>query len=167
MVAASHENSSAIGAGAQTVFANQMMFGTADQSYTMPGITSDLSRQRQLGRLQLATTDAYGNLASDGGDVFKAIGTVQAGVAVAMAVETPGLTTEDNFGMRVGWGGFDGSENAAHAIGASAIGVVARDIFRKGTRLALDGGIGWGWSEFKSYSASDVIAGRGGVQFTW
>lgn len=122
---------------------------------------------RQIGRLQLATTDAFGDLASDGGDVFRAIGTMQAGVAVAMAVETPELASDDNFGVRVGWGGFEASENGANAVGASAIGVIARNIFKEGDRLAFDGAVGWGWSEYKNYAASDVLAGRGGMQFTW
>jgi hypothetical protein len=166
-VASAHLNSSAIGAGAKTVLDNQMMFGTTAQSYTMPGITSDLSRGRQSGLLQLATTDASGNLATDGGDVFKAIATLQAGVAVAMAVETPELATGDNFGIRVGWGGFDALENTANAVGASAIGVVARNLFSEGDRLAIDGAVGWGWSEFMDYSEAGVVAGRGGAQFTW
>jgi hypothetical protein len=64
---ASYENSTAIGYGAETLFANQFMFGTASNTYTMPGIVSDASRAAQTGDLEFVMTDAYGNLASDGG----------------------------------------------------------------------------------------------------
>lgn len=64
---ASYDNSVAIGTGVTTQFANQFLMGTTAHIYTMPGITSDASRAAQTGDLELVTTDANGNLASDGG----------------------------------------------------------------------------------------------------
>jgi hypothetical protein len=104
---AAFANSAAYGANAMATRSNQQMFGTAINTYTMPGITSTASRASQTGRLEVATTDAAGNLATDGGDIFNAIARVQAGVAIAMAIETPELSTGENFGIRFGWGGFD------------------------------------------------------------
>ena len=156
--------SAAFGSGATAMLVNEQVFGTADNTYTTPGITSDLSKQRQTGRLELLTTDAAGHLASDGGDVFRAIAKLQAGVAVALAAEAPSLTTAENFGMRIGWGNFEGDANA---VAISAIGVVCRSCFSAGDRIAIDGSVGAGWSDYKSYSAGNSVGGRAGVQWTW
>ena len=63
-------NSSAIGAGAVASLPNQMVFGTASETYTAPGITSNLSKSRQSGSLEVVTSDANGNLATDGGQIY-------------------------------------------------------------------------------------------------
>lgn len=160
-------NSAAFGNGARVTRTNQQVFGTATNTYTLPGITSEASRNAQSGLLEVTTTDAAGNLATDGGDIFNAISTVQAGVAVAMAMETPELTTGENFGFRIGWGGFDSFKSEANAMGLAAIGVVGRNLFGGVNRLALDIGAGLGWSEFKGYRQDEVLAGRAGAQFTW
>jgi hypothetical protein len=164
VVNAGHVNSTALGTGASTTYDNQVMLGSSTQTYTTPGITSDLSRSRQSGPLELLTTDANGNLASDNGDTFKAIAKLQAGVALALAAEAPSLTTSESFGVRVGWGNFDGDGNAA---AISAIGVLCRNCLSTGDRLAIDGSVGAGWSEYKTYSAGNVIGGRAGIQWTW
>ena len=104
---AGFSNSAAFGSGATTTRANQQTFGTTNNNYTMPGITSASSRANQTGLLQLPTTDALGNLASDGGATFMAIARVQAGVAVAMAMAPPTLAHGEKMGVRVGWGGFN------------------------------------------------------------
>ncbi len=166
-VAPTHTNSSALGAGAATTTFNQVLIGTTSQTYTTPGITSDLSRTRQVGLTQVVTTDAAGNLASDQGAIFRGLATVQAGVAIATAIETPELASGESFGIRFGWGGFDSFEGNTNAVGLSAIGVVARNVFGQGDRLAVDAGLGLGWSEFQGYSESAVVAGRAGMQLTW
>ena len=99
---ATPNGSAAFGQNAVATLTDQQVFGTAANTYTAPGITSPLSQSRQSGPLQLVTTDANGNLASDNGNVFKAIGQLRAGVAVALAAEAPSLTQRENFGMRVG-----------------------------------------------------------------
>jgi len=164
---AAFDNSAAFGANATTVRTGQQVFGTENNTYTMPGITSDKSRRAQSGLLQLPTTDGTGNLAADGGAVFKGLARVQAGVAVALAIETPELGSGERFGMRIGWGTFDSYDSSANAFGASAIGVLGKSVFFKGDRLALDAGVGWGYSEFMDYKQNGVVAGRAGMQLTW
>ena len=66
--------------------------------------------------------------------------------------------------MRVGWGNFQGDANA---VALSAIGVFCRGCFTKGDRLALDASVGAGWSDYKTYSADNIVGGRAGVQWTW
>ena len=75
--------STAIGAGARTERDFQMVFGGTANTYTLPGITSAASRSSQSGAVQLVTTDASGNLATDGG-VFEA--------RIAQIEEALGLT---------------------------------------------------------------------------
>src|SRR5262249_43793090 len=43
---------------------NQQVFGTATNTYTMPGIASAVSKATQTGPLQIVTSDASGNLAT-------------------------------------------------------------------------------------------------------
>jgi hypothetical protein len=64
---ATQTNSAAFGAGATATRANQQVFGTTSNTYTMGGITSAASKTAQTGAKELVTTDADGNLASDGG----------------------------------------------------------------------------------------------------
>jgi autotransporter adhesin len=66
---ASYSNSTAIGGGAATTRAGQVMIGTTNNTYTMPGVTSTASRQAQSGPTQVLTTDAAGNIASANIDV--------------------------------------------------------------------------------------------------
>jgi trimeric autotransporter adhesin len=145
-----------------------MVFGRASETYTMPGITSDLSRSRQSGPLEVLTTDASGNLASDGGSIFseldrlsgvdaklhKDINRVESGVAVAMSAVGPDLTGVERFGLSLNWGGFEG----ASAIGGGATGVVYRG---QASRLAVTGGIGVG------VDGENAVGGRAGGQLTW
>ena len=155
---ATHANSAAFGTGATTTAAGEMVFGRSGEvgaggnTYTMGGVTSDDSKARQSGPLQLVTTDQFGHLASDGGAVFEAIARAQAGIAIAIAMEAPSLTAQENFGIRMGYGNFDGDANA---IGTSAMGVICRNCFNPGSgdRIALDIGLGLGWSDFQGYDS--------------
>jgi trimeric autotransporter adhesin len=143
----------------------EQMFGTTTNTYTMPGITSDESKLRQSGRLELTTTDTFGHLASDGGAVFKGLARAQAGIAIALAIEAPSLTGSEIFGMRVGYGNFNGDANA---MGFSAMGVLCRDCFgSKGDRIALDVAAGVGSSDFMQYGSGNVTSARAGMQWTW
>lgn len=160
---ASFSNSAAFGSNAVATRPDQQTFGTRSNTYTMPGITSPASRATQSGLLQLPTTDAAGNLASDGGATFKAISRLRAGVALSLSATPPVLAHGEKFGMRFGWGTFDG----ANAVGMSVIGVLAEGIFSKSDRLALDGGVGFGFGSFMGYRESAVVGGRAGVQLTW
>src|SRR5262249_657256 len=54
----------AFGAGASGTAANQMAFGTASNTYRLPGIASAASLAAQSGPTSFVTTDAGGNLAA-------------------------------------------------------------------------------------------------------
>ncbi|HSD91535.1 MAG TPA: hypothetical protein VLB11_00720, partial [Methyloceanibacter sp.] len=55
---------SAFGNGATTTRINQQVFGTASNTYTMPGITSDQSRNAQGAPTRIVTTNDNGDLAA-------------------------------------------------------------------------------------------------------
>ena len=114
--------------------------------------------------LNITAKDAFGNLASDNGDTFKAVSRLQAGVAIALAAEAPPLTASQNFGVRVGWGNYQGDANA---VAASAIGVLCRGCFGYNDRITVDGSVGAGWSNFMSYTSGNVVGGRAGVSWGW
>ena len=59
-----HTNSAAFGFGAITTLANQVVLGTDNVTYVLPGVTSTLSRSRQTGAIYYVTSDADGNLAT-------------------------------------------------------------------------------------------------------
>ena len=165
----------AIGVGAQASADNEMVFGRSTETYTTPGITSDLSLSRQSGPLEVVTSDANGHLATDGGALFGQINqlqnndtkifsqldklhsdvdTVESGVAIALSAVGPDLTGAESFGLSLNWGGFEG----ANAIGGGATGVVYRG---QASRLAVTGGIGVGMD------GDDAVGGRAGGQLTW
>lgn len=149
-VQAGHDNSVALGAGAQSTRANQVMVGTAATTYTMPGITSSASKAAQGPVHGVVTTDANGNLASDGGALHRQVEGNTEGVAMAMAL-AGGLNLPEgkNFGISGNWGTFDGE----HAMGFGAVGRVSKNVY-------LNGGVGIGAGHGK-------VGGRAGVMFTW
>jgi len=155
------------GESAVAALQDQVVLGTENHTYTAPGITSGLSRSRQSGPLEVVTTDANGNLASDGGRTFEEISDNKGGIAMAIAMENPDLVGTEDFGLAVHWGHFDG----ANAIGIAAMGVVSRDVFMDGTgtRLSLSGSVGFTLDDEEVFgqSADESVAGRAGMQFTW
>lgn len=44
---------------------------------------------------------------------------------------------------------------------------MCRHYFSYGDRIAADASVGAGWSEYKTYSAGNIVGGRAGVQWTW
>src|SRR5690606_34691961 len=88
---AAPKGSAAFGANAVATMSNQQVFGTKANTYTTPGITSGLSRSRQSGPLEVVTSDAHGNLATDGGEIYKKLDEAEAGIAIAIAMENPDL----------------------------------------------------------------------------
>jgi trimeric autotransporter adhesin len=157
------------------------LFGKANNTYTMAGIASAESRAVQTGPLQVVTTDASGNLASDGGAFQRRIdalggridslgGALQRqidalgqrdreltqGIAMAVALQQPIFHNGQNFAGRFGYGNFGGS----NAFGLSVGGVISRGAFGPTSTVTLDGGVGYGTSTgAKSF--------RGGVNFGW
>lgn len=158
-----HDNSAAIGAGAKTERDNQMVFGTQSNTYTMGGITSKASRDAQTGPLEVVTTDAAGNLSSDGGAFQRQIDALGRrdseladGIAIALAIQQPIFQAGQTFAIRAGYGNFDGAD----AIGLSAAGVLSRGGFGPGSSVTLDAGLGFG-------TATGTVAARAGVSLGW
>jgi hypothetical protein len=60
------------------------------------------------------------------------------------------------------WGGFDG----ANAVGLTATGLLRKDVFTRGDRLTLSGGVGWGESSVTGYSER-TAGGHAGMQLDW
>jgi len=107
-------------------------------------------------------SDSGGNLATDGGDLFQTVSELKAGVAIALAVDSPDLSGGEKFAMRVGWGNFQGDANA---VGFSAVGLVCSGCFNG--RISLDGSVGMGWSDYKTYNADAIIGSRLGMRWSW
>jgi hypothetical protein len=156
-----------------------MVLGTESDTITAPGITSSLSRSRQSGPLQVVTSDAGGNLATDGGVIFNQLGRLDrrsneafSGVALAMAATGPDLTGNERFGVSANWGGFNG----ANAFGMGFEGVLWNNFLTQGGRFAITGGFGVGFQNGNNndifghtFGSSDdtVWGGRVGGQWTW
>jgi hypothetical protein len=155
-------NSSAFGAGSAANRDNQMVFGTREQTYTAPGMNTDLSRARQSGPLGVVTSDNFGNLASDNGALYKEVASAKSGAAVAMALSDPTLGPKERVGVKLSYGRFDG----ANAIGFNAVGVFGRNLMLAGDRLTFSAGVGWGNATVSNYSR-DIIGTRAGMQWTW
>lgn len=124
-----HNNSTAIGAGAESTREHQITLGTGQDTIKARGITSEKSRARQSGPLELVTTDAFGNLASDAGQTFSQINANTAllsqhsaqletqgkGIAIAMAMPDAWLGDKERFSIAGSVGGFDGETAIAFA----------------------------------------------------
>jgi hypothetical protein len=127
-------NAAAIGNGAVATRDNQVVIGTATNTYTAPGITSAASRAAQSGPLQVVTTDANGNLASDGGAIFnninllnsqiaaidqnlnqlnQAVKRLDGGVAMAMALGGVYLPEHQRFALHANVGFYKGAQALA------------------------------------------------------
>ncbi len=141
------------------------MLGTANHTYTAPGITSAESRNRQSGPLEVATTDSSGHLATDGGQIFRELGEQGAGIAIAMALENPDLVGNETFGLSANLGFFEGNT----ALGVALMGVVGHNLVGGGERWAVSGGVGVSLNEneFGGQSVDRTVAGRAGVQVSW
>jgi trimeric autotransporter adhesin len=162
------------GTAAETTLENQFVLGTVNHTYTAPGITSDLSRARQSGPVEVVTSDAHGNLATDQGFIFdtlddhafqlarhdRRLNEHTSGIALAMSMQNPDLVGAERFGLAGSWGTFEG----AHALSFSVMGVIAHDVFHPGDRIAVSGGFGAG---FAHKSGGTVYGGRAGLQWTW
>jgi hypothetical protein len=160
---AAFANSAAFGANVESTRANQMAFGRETNTYTMAGIASAASRAAQQGPLEVVTTDAQGNLASDGGALQRQIdnlgrrdGELADGIAIALALQQPIFHSGQKFAGRLGYGNFDGS----NALGLSLAGVIDRGSFGSNSSITLDGGVGVGTS-------TGTVAAKAGVTFGW
>lgn len=78
------------------------------------------------------------------------------GIGVALALQQPILLSGQSFGIRVGYGNFEGTS----AVGATAAGVINRGALGNGSSIVLDGGVGFG-------TETGGVSGRGGMTFAW
>jgi hypothetical protein len=76
-----HNNSTALGAGAKSTDERQVTLGTKDETIRAEGITSQKSKDRQIGPREVVTSDAGGRLATDGGQIFSTLGTHNSQIA--------------------------------------------------------------------------------------
>ena len=157
--------SAAYGQGAVANQTQQQVFGTQANTYTTPGITSGLSRSRQAGPLEVATSDAGGNLATDGGEIYRALSGLQAGIAISMSLGMPTLQADQTFGIALNFGTFKQS----HALGFSALGLISQDIFGGGEHLAFNAAFGFSTTEdsIGGHTARSSTGARVGLQLTW
>ena len=72
---ATHDNSMVFGVGASSAVDNQIVLGLANQTLTVAGLPSAASLAAQGAVTGLVTTDANGNLASDGGALQTSVNT--------------------------------------------------------------------------------------------
>jgi len=168
VVGAGHTNAAAFGAGATTTRANQQVFGTASNTYTMTGITSDASKTAQGTPSYLVTSNAGGDLAAytvgqlglaTQGDISSLQGSVgrlsnkvednSEGVAISMAMDAPDLQQHETLAVKLNWGNFEG-ENALAFAGS----------LRLGAHTAIDAGIGLGAQEGN-------VGSRAGLRLGW
>lgn len=159
-------NSTAIGSGAVTTRDNQMMLGTASNTYTASGIASAESRAAQQGPVEIVTSDASGNLATtdasslglatidDFEQAQQGIERNTEGIAMAMALGgVPNiLPCGTDYAVSANWGTFD-SENAI------ALGGTARLV----DNVFINAGGAFGTSG-RNNSAG---GGRAGVTYAW
>ena len=99
IASATHANSAAFGHGATTTRADQQVFGTATNTYTAPGITSAASTSAQGPVTGVVTTDADGNLASDGGALQGQVDANSAAIGTntaAMTANAGNIATNSN-----------------------------------------------------------------------
>ena len=164
-------NSIAIGQGVATARNDQVAIGSTSNTYTLAGITSAASRAAQSGSLELVTTDANGNLATDGGQFITILNNLTAisannaqielnrqaiqrnteGVAMAFALSglESVLPNERNYALGAQWGYF-GGQNAA-AVGGTVR--LKDDVF-------FSGGMGIGLGKGQ-------VGGRAGISAAW
>lgn len=176
---ATHDNAIAIGQGVATTRDDQVAIGTADHTYTLAGVASDVSRAAQSGPVFMVTSDLGGNLATmDMQPWFDRVDDLEGRVGglegrmdgydarwrvadrhferqadgVAMALALGGaqvLQPGQTFSMSANIGHFDG----ANAVGFGAIG-------RLNERVSVNVGVGTGFR-------TGVVSGRAGVSFGW
>jgi autotransporter adhesin len=167
----SFNNAMAIGNGAVATRDNQVVLGTASNTYTAPGITSAASRAAQSGPLQVVTSDANGNLATDGGALFNNINVVNSqiaainqnlnqlnndvkrldgGVAMAMALGGVYLPERQTFAIHTNVGFFNG---------AQALGV--QGIARLNQTFTANGGVAY------DLTGRGGVGGRVGISAGW
>ena len=153
-----HNQSTAIGANATTTADNQIMMGTKSETIIAPGMNSSTSRDRQVGRLGVVTSDNYGNIASDNGALYSELASLKTGVVMSMALGDPILSGDDRFAVKMNTSAFDGS----YGIGVTAAAV----LHDRDATLIVSGGVAWAQANEFGYSR-DQGAARASMQISW
>ena len=116
-------NAIAIGQNVSSTQVGQVVIGGGNNTYQLGGVATDASRSRQEGPLQVLTTDINGNFAEDNGAFQSRVDGLRddvdqntADVALAMAVESHDMVSNENFAMALGFGTFEGES----AVGGKA-----------------------------------------------
>jgi hypothetical protein len=110
------------------------VFGTAANTYTMAGIASAASAAAQSGPVQIVTSDASGNLATNTlaglgiastadiagvnarlDELTTRSNKAYSGVAMALAMNTPTVLPHERFVATFNWGTFQGTHGLALA----------------------------------------------------
>ena len=155
-------NTIAIGRGAATTRANQVLVGNAQNTYTAPGIASAASLAAQGTSVGVVTSDEAGNLAVDRG-LFNQINGLsnelqsvradvdinRAGIAMAMALQTPWVPDTKRYAMNFSTGFYRGKQAGALSLAA-----------RLNDMVQVNGGLAM------SFNNRDV-GGRVGVTLNW
>ena len=157
-------NAMAIGNGAVATRNNQVVIGTATNTYTTPGITSAASKAAQSGPLQIVTSDANGNLATDGGALFNNINNLNSeianidqnikrldgGVAMAMALGGVYLPEHQRFALHTALGFYNGAQALA-----------VQGVVRINQTFTVNGGVAY------DVSGNGGVGGRVGLSAGW
>lgn len=158
-----HQGSTAIGAGAKSTDTDQVTLGTEKDTVKAPGIASQKSKDRQVGSLEVVTSDSQGNLATDGGAIFNQLGQFGStldthsamlsahskkleehgkGLAIAMAMPDAWLSDKERFAVAGSLGYYDEET----ALGFAAIGRIDQT-WSLNAKVGTD-------TEFKQFGAS-------------
>jgi hypothetical protein len=174
---AQYAGSAAFGANAVTTRANQQVFGTATNSYTLPGLGT-ASTAAQTGPVSIVTADQSGTLgtgtaASLGlattGDIAGLQGQInnlyredtklRGGIAMSSAIPTAIVLPSERFTLGADWANYL-SANAIGVSGAARIGSFDAD----GTRVDVQAHIGAG---FATDNGSGTAITKAGLRFGW
>jgi len=156
--------------------ANQHVYGTASNTYTMPGITSVASAAAQTGPVQVVTSDGGGNLATSSlaglgiattsdisninsrlssmngqiDDLYNRSNKAYSGIAMAFAMAgVPTLLPHEKLAATLNYGTFQGQS-----------GLAINAAFRLNQDMQLTAGIGYGMNE-------NIAGGRVGLRVAW
>ncbi len=87
---------------------------------------------------------------------FNRIDQNEEGLAVSIALSDPDLFNGQKFALKGNWGTFEGS----NALGFTARGLLAQNLFGTNSQLTMSGGLGFGLD-------GDTMGGRVSTQIGW
>jgi trimeric autotransporter adhesin len=161
------QNAIVIGNNVTTTRANQVSVGNAGNQYTFAGITSGASAALQTGPLQVVTSDAGGNLATDGGAIFGSLNQLRqedkrltAGIAMAAAIPHAYVGPGKTMAFDIDWANYAGA-NGIGIDGAIRLG----QIDYAGGSIGVQGHAGAGFAADGNSGGRAI--GKAGMHFEW